>query len=551
MSKPMSASLDTFALRSDFVTALPGDPSTVNQPRQVVRACYSRVDPTPVRAPALLATSPALVRALGLHQVESSVLAEWLGGNRTVAGSLPYAACYGGHQFGNWAGQLGDGRAITLGEATGSSGERLELQLKGAGLTPYSRTADGRAVLRSSIREFLCSEAMHHLGIPTTRALSLVTTGEGVMRDILYDGHPRSEPGAVVCRVAPSFIRFGNFEIFASRGDNENLERLAAYTLSRFFPELGPASKESYGALLLTVAERTAELIAHWMRVGFVHGVMNTDNMSILGLTLDYGPYGWLDNYDPNWTPNTTDRSTRRYRYAYQPVIGLWNLARLCEAFYPLVQNEAPLEAALDHYQAVFLRAHRRHWLSKLGLPDVSTAPSAPQQGQVLGVHFEDPLLDDLRALLVTAEIDFNLFFHGLAAVPVLSDNVDPARSLEPLRDAYYDPEVLNAAGQGSSHADALLAWLRRYQARLTEAGVAEPDRLARMGRTNPLYVLRNYCAQLAIDQAETGDPSLVLELLNLIERPYEYQPGRDRWLAKRPDWARSRPGCSQLSCSS
>jgi uncharacterized protein YdiU (UPF0061 family) len=251
----------------------------------------------------------------------------------------PYAARYGGHQFGVWAGQLGDGRAITLGELMPRPGERWELQLKGAGRTPYSRTADGRAVLRSSVREFLCSEAMHFLGVPTTRALSLVATGDIVVRDMFYDGNPMPEPGAVVCRVAPSFVRFGNFEIHASRGENELLQRLADYIITEHFKELGPPTPEVYKLWFEEVCRRTGVMIAHWMRVGFVHGVMNTDNMSILGLTIDYGPYGWLEGYDPAWTPNTTDLPGRRYAYGRQPDVAAWNLARLANALGPLIED--------------------------------------------------------------------------------------------------------------------------------------------------------------------------------------------------------------------
>jgi uncharacterized protein YdiU (UPF0061 family) len=262
-------------------------------------------------------------------------------------------ACYGGHQFGQWAGQLGDGRAISLAEVDQSApGQRWELQLKGAGPTPYSRRADGRAVLRSSLREFLCSEAMHHLGIPTTRALSLVTTGEPVVRDMFYDGHPQDEPGAIVCRVAPSFVRLGNFELFASRSEVETLRRLADYVMATHFPELGPpSSAESYAAWFAEVCRRTAIMIAHWMRVGFVHGVMNTDNLSILGLTIDYGPYGWLEPYDPVWTPNTTDAGGRRYCYANQPRIGLWNLSQFGHALRPLLETAEGIEQGLTVYR--------------------------------------------------------------------------------------------------------------------------------------------------------------------------------------------------------
>jgi uncharacterized protein YdiU (UPF0061 family) len=284
---------------NSFVRDLPGDPESGPRLRQVDGALWSSVQPEPVAAPRLLAHSREMAARLGFSEadVASPGFAQVFGGNALLPGMQPFAANYGGHQFGHWAGQLGDGRAISLGEVVDAAGDRWELQLKGAGPTPYSRNADGRAVLRSSIREFLCSEAMHHLGVPTTRALSLVGTGESVVRDMFYDGHPRAEPGAIVCRAAPSFLRFGSFELPYARGDVVLLRRLADFCIDRDFG--GASHADWFGE----VCERTARMIAHWMRVGFVHGVMNTDNMSILGLTIDYGPYGWVDDYDPDWTP--------------------------------------------------------------------------------------------------------------------------------------------------------------------------------------------------------------------------------------------------------
>ena len=278
----------------------------------------------------------------------------------------PYSQRYGGYQFGTWAGQLGDGRAITLGEVE-DGGSVFELQLKGSGTTPYSRFADGRAVLRSSLREFLCSESMHHLGIPTTRALSMVTTGEEVLRDMLYDGRPAPEDGAIVCRVAPSFIRFGSFEIHAMTGDFQTLRTLVDHTVGRHFPGHSTDYDEGLIEWLKTVAASTALTIAHWMRVGFVHGVMNTDNMSIHGLTIDYGPYGWLEDFDPNWTPNTTDASTRRYRYGEQAQIGAWNFARLLESMSPLMEDTGRLYEALEFYYKSYEGHNRRMWAEKLG----------------------------------------------------------------------------------------------------------------------------------------------------------------------------------------
>ncbi len=372
----------------------------------------------------------------------------------------PYAACYGGHQFGAWAGQLGDGRAISLGEVVNAAGQRWELQLKGAGATPYSRSADGRAVLRSSIREFLCSEAMAHLGVPTTRALSLVSTGDQIVRDMFYNGHPKAEPGAIVCRVAPSFLRFGNFELLAARGEVDLLTRLADYTLRHHFPELGAPSPETYAAWLTEICRRTALLMVHWMRVGFVHGVMNTDNMSILGLTIDYGPFGFLDNYDPNFTPNTTDAGERRYRFSNQPRVAKWNLIKLAEALYPLIGSIPPLEEALVAYTETYEAEESRLFAAKLGL-----------------TTRDKPLVDELFQLLAMAETDMTLFFRGLANVPVHLESSDEAL-LAPLVDAYYTPEELTGDVRART-----VAWLRRYGACVRAEGTPAALRKNAHGR--------------------------------------------------------------------
>ncbi|MEZ4235796.1 MAG: YdiU family protein [Myxococcota bacterium] len=446
-----------------------------------------------------------------------------LGGQRIPAPMRPYAANYGGHQFGHWAGQLGDGRAITLGAVARPDGP-LEVQLKGAGPTPYSRTADGRAVLRSSVREFLCSEAVHHLGIPTTRALALLTTGAPVLRDMFYDGHAAYEPGAIVVRVAPSFLRVGNFELFASRGELDTLRALVDHTLRVHFPGCdGPV------AMLAEVAERSAHLAVAWQRVGFVHGVLNTDNLSVLGLTLDYGPYGWLEGYDPDWTPNTTDAGRRRYRFDHQPSIVGWNVARLAEALLPLVGAPEPLQEALDRYGAVVEPAYRQMRCDKLGL-----GPFRPEDAA---------LLREQDAVLQLVETDYTLFHRALATVDP-PEGADDDVWLAPLADSWY------AAPDAAARAR-IAAWLRAWRARARDH---EPDAAARraaMDAVNPLYVLRNWLAQLAIDRAAAGDADGITELLEVLRRPYEVQPGREAFADKRPEWARSRPGCSMLSCSS
>lgn len=527
-------SLESLTFTDRFVRTLPGDPSDRNVPRAVPDASYSFVQPTPVRAPSLLAWSADLGERLGIAPppLGPGPAAEVFSGNQPLPGMRPYAARYGGHQFGHWADQLGDGRAITLGELAAPDGTTWELQLKGAGPTPYSRRADGRAVLRSSVREFLCSEAMHHLGVPTTRALSLVTTGETVIRDMFYDGRPQAEPGAIVCRVAPSFVRFGNFEIHAAHGEVGLLRQLADYVITSCYPELGPPTSETYLALFEEVCRRTAVLAAHWTRVGFVHGVLNTDNMSMLGLTIDYGPYGWLEGYEPGWTPNTTDAGTRRYRYGQQPNIALWNLARLGEALSPLIDTPDDLHRGLEAYRDTFDVIYGGMLREKLGL-------------EALDVGGDDPLLTELFALLEATETDMTLFFRNLAHVPMGAEVTDEVR-LAPLRIAFYDEQALDGP-----HRARLLAWVRAYASRVHAEGRPDADRIARMHRSNPKYVLRNYLAQQAIDAAAQGDPSMIARLLRVLSRPYDDQPGEDDLAQRRPEWARHRAGCSMLSCSS
>ncbi|MBL8727374.1 MAG: YdiU family protein [Planctomycetes bacterium] len=512
--------------------ALPGDPRTDTASRQVHGALWSRVQPTPVAAPRLLAFSRPLARELGLDAAlfADPATAEVLAGNRLWPGMDPYAANYGGHQFGHWAGQLGDGRAIVLGELRRPDGTLVELQLKGAGPTAYSRAGDGRAVLRSSIREFLCSEAMHWLGVPTTRALSLCATGDAVVRDMFYDGNPQAEPGAVVCRVAASFLRFGNFELPASRGDVALLRQLTDFTLTQFFADLGPPGKTGYAALLQEVARRTARLIAHWQAIGFVHGVMNTDNLSMLGLTIDYGPYGWIDDFDLGWTPNTTDAQMRRYAFGNQPGIGRWNVERLGEALLPLFDgDEAPVHAAVEQYRATYAEAATQRFAAKLGL----TFDAARGDGALL-----QQCLDWLAA----QETDMTLFFRALSRVVVL--DAPPATLPAAVRAAFYRavPEAHVAAG---------IAWLRRWWQRARQEARGPAELARAMDAANPKFVLRNWLAQEAIDAAHGGDLGKVQRLLEVLERPFDDQPQHDDLAQKRPDWARDKPGCSALSCSS
>lgn len=527
--------LDLLQFDNRYLRALPADAEQGSRRRQVARACYSRVQPTAVAKPQLVAYSREVAELIGLDEADcvSARFAEVFTGNALLPGMDPVATCYGGHQFGNWAGQLGDGRAINLGEVRNGRGEHWTLQLKGAGPTPYSRSADGLAVLRSSVREFLCSEAMHYLGVPTTRALSLTLTGEQVMRDMFYDGNPQPEPGAVVCRVARSFTRFGHFEILAARGELDLLRQFTDHTVAADFPRLHPAERplgpDDYVALFAEVCSATAEMIVGWMRVGFVHGVMNTDNMSILGQTIDYGPYGWLDDFDFGWTPNTTDAAGRRYCYGNQPGIAQWNLAQLARALVALIGDSKPLEDLLAGFASEYQARWEAMMADKLGLRAVAEGDA--------------DLFARLTDVLQLAETDMTIFFQLLAHV---DPQMETDAMVATIRDAYYTPDDLTEdqlAGMGG--------WLTDYAGRLRHDASTLQQRADTMARANPVYVLRNYLAQLAIDAAEEGDFSKIHELAALLENPYEEQAGKERFSAKRPDWARSRAGCSMLSCSS
>lgn len=519
--------MQSLSFDNRFVRELPADPESANFVRPVEGALWSAVHPTPVSQPQLLAHSPEVAALLDWQEqdIQHPDFAEIFAGNKLLEGMQPYAANYGGHQFGHWANQLGDGRAISLGESINSAGERWELQLKGAGSTPYSRRADGRAVLRSSLREFLCSEAMHHLGIPTTRALSLITTGDGIVRDMFYDGNPEIEPGAVVCRVAPSFIRFGNFELPAHRGDIALLKQLVDFSIARDYPHLQGDTQSKRGQWFIEICQHTAVMIAHWMRVGFVHGVMNTDNMSILGLTIDYGPYGWLEEYDPMWTPNTTDAQGRRYSYGQQPHIGHWNLSRLAEALRPVIEDTAVLREGLEHYATVYSEQFAAMLANKLGIRELHDEDA----------QWINPLFD----LLYDSQADFTLFFRALADL-----DVEQAQ-LSHLQNSFYLDELSPRLQQQWQN------WLQQYSARLQSDQQDSTTRRSQMHAASPRFVLRNYLAQQAIDKAATGDNSMIEELLNVLRNPYAEQPDYAHYAAKRPEWARHKAGCSMLSCSS
>lgn len=528
--------LDEVTFENPFVDELRGEASGNLGARQVPGYCYSRVRPTPVPAPRLLAWSDDLAARLGLARPpEHGAALNILAGNILTPSMKPFAARYGGHQFGNWAGQLGDGRAIALGQVPAPDGTRWEIQLKGAGPTPYSRRADGRAVLRSSLREFLCSEAMHYLGVPTTRALSLVSTGAEVVRDMFYDGRAAPEPGAIVARVAPTFIRFGNFQIMAASGEMENLQTLADYTIRHHYPELGEPSPAVYEQWFAEIARRTAVLVAHWMTVGFVHGVLNTDNMSILGLTIDYGPYGWLEPYDPEWTPNTTDFGSRRYAFGEQPRVGMWNLMALAQALGPLVADVQALRPSLDLYADTLAATQHELFLRKLGL-----TPQEPAADRAL--------TEALPAALAGPQVDMTIFFRQLSHLaPALLASPTAAEE-----GTLFNNLLSQCAYEAAPAEDqALLDWLARYAQRLRRETAAPEAIRAGMLAANPKYVLRNYLAQNAIEAAETGDLTLLNNLFEVLRTPFDEHPAHEALAAKRPDWARDKPGSATLSCSS
>jgi uncharacterized protein YdiU (UPF0061 family) len=514
-------------IKNTFTSENPADSVLKNTRRQVKEAVYSYVNPKKTKAPQILHVSEEMASELNISKKEltSDFFKNIVTGNEIYPNTKPFAMCYGGHQFGNWAGQLGDGRAINLFEIEHKN-KNWKVQLKGAGETPYSRTADGLAVLRSSVREYLCSEAMFHLGVPTTRALSLSLSGDAVLRDVLYDGNPAYEKGAIVSRVSPSFLRFGNYEIFAARKDIKNLKSLVDYTIKNHFSITEKKPKERYIQFFKEVSKRTLEMIIHWQRVGFVHGVMNTDNMSILGLTIDFGPYGWLEGFDFGWTPNTTDRQHKRYRYGNQPNIGLWNLYQLANALYPIIEEVAPLNKILEQYKIDFETKSLQMMKSKLGL--------------LTSDEDDVKLIQDLEDTLQLVETDMTIFFRKL------SDFTDNNSGLQLIKESFYDYKNISTEVMNTWN-----LWFKRYDERLKIERVSIEERKEKMNAVNPKYVLRNYMSQLAIDEADKGNYTLIDALFQLLKKPYSEQPENEKWFAKRPEWARNKVGCSMLSCSS
>ncbi len=479
---------------------------------EIEPACFTRVTPTAQQEPYWVCSSPSCAELLQLP-AKWNDNAEWaqaLSGNSLLPGSSPLASVYSGHQFGQWAGQLGDGRALLLGDSNSMLGKQ-EWQLKGAGKTPYSRGGDGRAVLRSSIREFLCSEAMHALGVPTTRALAIVGSDLPVFRENV-------ESAAVVTRVAPSFLRFGHFEHWYYQTTPGHLKMLADYLIAQHFQELAELKGESrYQALLSTICRRTASLVAHWQAIGFCHGVLNTDNMSVLGLTIDYGPFGFLDGFNANHICNHSDHQGR-YAYSAQPGIGEWNCFALGQTFVDLCGGVEPVKQALLAYREEFLLQDQGWKQRKLGLRE-------SQQG-------DQKIWEELLVQMHESRADFTSTFRRLSGL----NTAVTEHSDQSLRDLFVDRERFDA-------------WLHTYRARLTAEHSIDSLRQAEMRLTNPKYVLRNHLAELAIRKASEGarDYGEIARLLAILERPFDEQPEFDSYAQPAPDWASN----LEVSCSS
>jgi serine/tyrosine/threonine adenylyltransferase len=469
-------------------------------------AFYTKLHPTPLPAPYLVSFNPAAAELIDLDPREGGNpdFIKYFSGDRILPGAEPLAMLYAGHQFGTYVPQLGDGRAILLGEVRNRRGEKWDLHLKGAGRTPYSRFADGRAVLRSTIREYLCGEAMHGLGIPTTRALCVVGSDEPVYRET-------AETAAVLLRLSPSHVRFGTFEVFFYRGQYDRTKQLADYVIADHFPDLTEAA-DKYPRFLSEVVRRTARLIAEWQAVGFAHGVMNTDNMSVLGVTIDYGPFGFLDEYDPQFICNHSD-TYGRYAFDRQPGIGLWNLTCLAQVLLGLMEKDEAI-AALEQYEEALSERYGELMRAKLGLREKREEDAA--------------LLGELLRLMQESRANYTIFFRRLCD--------------------FRQREETGALREMFADGAAFSAWAARYAARLAAEQSDDAERGRRMKQTNPKYVLRNYLAEQAIRRAVgERDYAEVDRLLKLLARPFDEQPGMEEYAAPPPAWSKQ----VFVSCSS
>lgn len=505
-----------------FNELFPGDFSGNAEQRQTPKVLFAQTEIEGFEKPELLAFNETLSEQIGLGTIENDQDANFLNAASLPENIQTYATAYAGHQFGDWAGQLGDGRAIFAGEIQNRKGKKTEIQWKGAGATPYSRHADGRAVLRSSVREYLMSEAMFHLGIPTTRALSLSLTGEKVLRDMMYDGNAAYEKGAVMVRTAESFLRFGHFELISAQSEIDTLRKLTDYTIENYYPEISSDDPEKYALFFKNVAAKTADLMVEWYRVGFVHGVMNTDNMSILGLTIDYGPFSFVDEYDLNFTPNTTDLPGRRYAFGNQGKIAQWNLWQLANALFPLIKDEKFLEKTLNDFTEIFWEKHDQMMAKKFGFDEV--------------LENDGTFFTEAQKLMEDLKIDYTLFFNQL-------------ESFEKNADAQLHFEKVFYAPISSEQLLQLEDFLKTYEQRLKLNSISKEESLVLMKKSNPKFILRNYLLFECIAELEDGKKDLFEKLTTALENPYEEL--FPEFSQKRPLIYNNQSGCSTLSCSS
>lgn len=508
-------------IKQPFTETFPGDFSGNPVQRATPKVLFSTIDPVGFDNPELIIFNDKLAEEIGLGKFEKQDT-DFLVGNHLPENIRTYATAYAGHQFGNWAGQLGDGRAILAGEIINESGEKNEIQWKGAGATPYSRHADGRAVLRSSLREYLMSEAMHHLGIPTTRGLSLCFTGENVVRDMMYSGNPQEEKGAVVVRTAESFLRFGHFELMSAQKEIETLQALADFTIENYFPEIFSEGDQKYKDFFQTVCTKTADLMVEWFRVGFVHGVMNTDNMSVLGLTIDYGPFSMMDEYDLNFTPNTTDLPGRRYAFGKQGQVSQWNLWQLANSLFPLIKDEKFLEDTLNAYGNYFWEAHDTMLCKKFGFSEL--------------LKSDEEFFTNWQGLMQELQLDYTLFFTLLEKINDLSNL---KTDFQEISYGFLDEVKIKK----------LEDFLKNYRSRLESNTISKEESLDLMKRTNPKFLLRNYLLFECIEEINQGKRDMLDKLTRALKNPYEEI--FPEFSVKRPSGYDDISGCSMLSCSS
>lgn len=504
-----------------FTEIFPGDFSGNTIQRNTPKVLFSTVEPVGFENPELIIFNEKLSEEIGLGKFNEDDL-NFLAATHLPENIKTYATAYAGHQFGNWAGQLGDGRAILAGEIINEAGEKNEIQWKGAGATPYSRHADGRAVLRSSVREYLMCEAMHHLGIPTTRALSLCFTGEEVVRDMMYSGNPQKEKGAVVVRTAESFLRFGHFELISAQKEIKTLTQLTDFAIKNYFKSITSQGEQKYKDFFSEVCTKTADLMVEWFRVGFVHGVMNTDNMSILGLTIDYGPYSMMDEYDLNFTPNTTDLPGRRYAFGKQGQISQWNLWQLANALFPLIKDEKFLEETLNSYGNYFWEAHDKMLCRKFGFDKLKKE--------------DEEFFINWQGLMQELKFDYTLFFNLL-------------EKLDSISDIKTDFQMISYGFLDDAKIKKLEDFIQNYSLRLKTNRISKEESLDLMKKANPKFLLRNYLLFECIEEINNGKTEILQKLTKALENPYEEI--FPEFSVKRPSGYDDISGCSMLSCSS